>query len=579
MYPWDWEQLGITPTRDVAAIKRAYAVRLRVTRPDDDAQAYQALREAYDRAQHWARHVFDAAQDDEDEVEHADEVGERADAAHAPAELHGPALEWAHTVAALPDVEAPPEVVLPPLETPELLSRQAFETWTRDGEAALLDRWPQLEAALSSLPLAQQAEASARFADMVIRAPNLPALFLRRLQDHFGWLGDFRTDRIIGAARAEALREALAEVVVRPVNDLAVLHRHADVLRLHRLLHERGRVAGAIYAVLFGGALEQRFHEAGSRLLQRLGVSVNEQSDIAHVLSAALWLRVAGLAGIAYLGNLWVSRVSPSLALAGTAFAFVMSFLAYFAMLIVGTKVSSAFNGSVPLAESLAGRLRRWRASSAGPWWGLFAMVAGTAVFGLALNDPAPGWLWLGALLVIGIGVVPNWPARPDRGALAAGVWAFLSVCMSRYVPLDDSFGVVFGAAGVLTMFSVVLMERDLVHLAGSLPLRILAGAGVWITLSLWLGGKGDQLPLGALLVLTLVMPLLPMLLAERHGHRFALAPMALASALAHTAGSASAGQWLLVGWMFAMALLFVVQKAASALAGAKLFGAASQVV
>jgi hypothetical protein len=59
MYSSDWNRLGIAPTRELPAIKRAYALRLRTTRPDDDAQAYQALREAYERAQYWARHVVD----------------------------------------------------------------------------------------------------------------------------------------------------------------------------------------------------------------------------------------------------------------------------------------------------------------------------------------------------------------------------------------------------------------------------------------------------------------------------------------------------------------------------------------
>lgn len=62
-----WTILGINATSNAREIKRAYAKKLKVTRPEDDPQGFQELRDAYEMTLRMARHAN--SQDDEDEDE------------------------------------------------------------------------------------------------------------------------------------------------------------------------------------------------------------------------------------------------------------------------------------------------------------------------------------------------------------------------------------------------------------------------------------------------------------------------------------------------------------------------------
>jgi hypothetical protein len=69
-YPWS--HLGIEPTDDQKAIRKAYAVKLRETRPDEDPAGFQALLEARDHALWESRHSLEEA-DEEIDVGDADD--------------------------------------------------------------------------------------------------------------------------------------------------------------------------------------------------------------------------------------------------------------------------------------------------------------------------------------------------------------------------------------------------------------------------------------------------------------------------------------------------------------------------
>jgi len=73
MYPWNI--LAISPSHDKKDIKRAYAKKLKTTRPDEDSQAFQELHRAYKEALHLANnphHFYHDIPDDLEQVSIAD---------------------------------------------------------------------------------------------------------------------------------------------------------------------------------------------------------------------------------------------------------------------------------------------------------------------------------------------------------------------------------------------------------------------------------------------------------------------------------------------------------------------------
>lgn len=78
-----WEILELEPTNDVRKIKRAYAKKLKVTHPDDDLEAFQTLKEAFDIALNYAKNnTFSENQDMdksyEESSEHSAEDADRS---------------------------------------------------------------------------------------------------------------------------------------------------------------------------------------------------------------------------------------------------------------------------------------------------------------------------------------------------------------------------------------------------------------------------------------------------------------------------------------------------------------------
>jgi hypothetical protein len=546
MHAHDWQRLGLAATTDVAAIKRAYAIKLRSTRPDDDAQAYQQLRESYDRALWWARHA-------EALLEEATSVMAALDAPSGPMPLEAPppaappacpparppaATQDAPPPATLPHAAppaAPGSVALQSLQAaapdvhPEALCRQALELWHRRGSAALMAWLPALKQALHRLPLHLDAEASARFADLVIAVPQLPEPFVRELQLHFGWLADFRGARALGAARAQALQEALANVTLRVVTDPRTLRVHAEVLALHRLLQARLLLRAWLYASLVGVAIMHRMTLSGGALLRRLGVDAHAHHALTGALTKGQWIRtVAVTVGVYCAGRLGGAGMEQ--AILGVAGTLLLGFVAGMLLLVVLIYLSKLRAGLV-LPPRWARRVRAWPGLHHAPWLGLAAVLAGAGLFALAALHGSP-WAFVAAVLLCFMGTLAALPRMLDQAMIVGALWALAVAALDGMAGFSGAGPVVFALAGTWSLAGSLLYEQGLPQRAwhaaaarGRSP-PVARGRSRPV-LRLWLPAAA-----AALLLAVPLLPALALYLAEVFGFRLVLTAVLLVVSL-----------------------------------------------
>lgn len=535
-----WAVLGIEPTADTVEIRRAYAARLKLTRPDDDAQAYQTLREARDSALWWARWQDEAPDtvppaDDEGPVVSVDSPEVLPLQAPAPAAVAEPAV----------DLAALQQQLISALD----------RHWAAGGAAHVLQAWPTLQSQIADWPLGERQGLSLAMADWLLACEPTsvsPAL-AHAFEAQFGWLADFRVERTLGRDRAEHLRRRLERLVrqhhfarQRPSASAWSAEDEAEaqrldaqrsqqlqpVLRLQALLAAGQRWRCLLWMVLAGAALRWVFVSAGAYDLSKVGLGEAERRRLARWFGAAIAIRVGMVLGVFQ----WVAQTLPGYAL--LAWPAVGYLVAMAALLNAGTGVSDYLLGG------------RWRSQRTQAWDAL---------------APAPWKRWLpgtGAVMLAASGVLAaNWPPVDTQGPVAAA-WALLFiggvVCLwpGERIAGQLAAGLVGGAVFVV---STLAPQWSLPSLWSWVALWVLMGVRVeaWHRRNFHLPARLLQLPW---------LPILGSLaLMRTHGLTMALTPLALGAALWAAELLPPNGAALLTSWGACLLVLALAQTLALA--------------
>jgi hypothetical protein len=194
-----WAELGIAPTRDAGAIRRAYAARLKLVRPDASPDAFARLREAYERALSMAV-VTTAARPAATQPGPGKPPTPAADPASPFTPLRDP-LEEAEPLAR--DFRPPPPEVTSPPRPARPADMEPVTGLLRRGQVAAAADW--LGQARRDVRL--RLEDDVRLADQIgwamARDLALPAAEVRKAAARLGW------DREASGAWAPALQARL----------------------------------------------------------------------------------------------------------------------------------------------------------------------------------------------------------------------------------------------------------------------------------------------------------------------------------------------------------------------------------
>jgi hypothetical protein len=274
-----WRVLGIAPTSDVRALRRAYLRKLKVTNPEDDAAAFQELREAYE----WALQIAPYERESAPESAESAELAEPAPSAAQPAGTASPPAESATQLAE--SVAQRTESAAPTLPAPA--SDPMLEQVQSDLD--LLERQLESDAELDE-------SLARRRLDKILGDENLQRLDILQLVDQrLASLLARTLPRSHGLLEPASRRldwPGRGEDVSRPPEAAEVLQRIDDIAYLQKLESGEGEAGAAWRRLLQPGRPVERWLNA-------------------HLLNHSSWDELDLLDSLAYRHPVLLERLDP----------------------------------------------------------------------------------------------------------------------------------------------------------------------------------------------------------------------------------------------------------------------------